>query len=259
MIKTKRIPLVSLVGAGPGDPELITVKGLNRVRQAEVIVYDALVKKEILKYAEPRAWLIDAGKRAGQKGLSQTEINNTLINHARAGNRVARLKGGDPFVFGRGGEEAEALQAAGVAFEVVPGISSAIAVPAYAGIPLTHRDCAASFAVITGCRKQGEDSTCQDWEALARVDTLVILMGLRNLPLIVDHLISARRSPETPTAVIYSGTLPEQQVVVGTLADIAERTRGLISPATIVVGNVVNYRKKLNWFENSPLKQGDPG
>lgn len=240
--------LVSLVGAGPGDPELITVKGLKRLKQADVVVYDALVNREILDHTKPGAQLIDAGKRPGFQRMTQADINRLLIHHARTGKRVVRLKGGDPLVFGRGGEEIEALHAAGVAYEIVPGVSSTIAVPAYAGIPLTHRDYASSFAVVTGCRKEGENSTCQDWEALARIDTLVILMGLGNLPQIASNLVTVGYEVNTPVAVIQSGTAPEQKVVFGTLADIVERARGLGTPATIVIGKVVACGQNLQWF-----------
>lgn len=252
MRKKEPKSLVSLVGAGPGDPELITVKGLRRLKQADVVIYDALVNREILDHTKPDALLIDAGKRSGIQRMSQVDINGLLIHHAGTGKRVVRLKGGDPLVFGRGGEEVEALQAAGVPYEIVPGVSSAIAVPAYAGIPLTHRDHASSFAVVTGCRKAGENSTCQDWEALARIDTLVILMGLRNLPQITSNLVTAGCDVNTPAAVIQSGTTPQQKVVFGTLANIVERAKGLTTPATIVIGKVVACGEKLQWFETVP-------
>lgn len=238
-------PLVALVGAGPGDPELITVKGMSRLGAADVILYDALVSPQLLNHARSGAMLIAAGKRPGKPHIGQQTIHALLIEHARAGRRVVRLKGGDPFVFGRGGEEAEALRAAGIPFEVIPGVTSAIAVPASAGIPLTHRACAASFGVITGCRKNDipiED--CHDWEALARLDTLVILMGMRRLPQIAAQLIAAGRAPSTPAAVIQWGTTPRQRIVSGSLADIAERARQLTSPGTIVVGEVVKRREE---------------
>lgn len=238
-MKHENPPLVSLVGAGPGDPELITVKGLARLKTADVVLYDALVTADLLAHARPDAQLIDVGKLPGAHRMSQAEINAMLVNYAQSGRRVVRLKGGDPFVFGRGGEEAAALRAAGVSYEIVPGITSAVAVPASAGIPLTHRDCASAFAVITGSRQRGVDAVCQDWEALARIDTLVVLMGMRNLPQITAGLVAAGRSPATPAAVIQWGTLPQQQVVVGTLADIADRINGLEAPATIVIGEVV--------------------
>lgn len=232
--------LVSLVGAGPGDPELITVKGLRRLQQADVVIYDALVSPALLEHVRPDAQLIYAGKRPGKRRVHQETINTLLVEQARVGNRVVRLKGGDPFVFGRGGEEAEMLHAAGIPFEVVPGVSSAIAVPASVGIPVTQRDRAANFTVITGCRKKNltiED--CQDWEALARLDTLVILMGMRRLPQIAAQLIAAGRTPSTPAAVIQWGTTPRQKVATGSLADIAEQAHELTSPGTIVVGEVV--------------------
>lgn len=238
--------LVSLVGAGPGDPELITVKGLARLGAADVILYDALVSPQLLEHARRGAQLIDVGKRPGKAHTSQQRIHALLVEHAQAGQRVVRLKGGDPFIFGRGGEEAEALRAAGIPFEVIPGVSSASAVPASAGIPLTHRDCAANFAVITGCRRNGlpiED--CQDWEALARLDTLVILMGMRRLPEIASQLIAAGRAPTTPAAVIQWGTTLRQQAVTGSLADIAGRARDLSFPGIIVIGEVVKQRESI--------------
>ncbi len=208
---------VYLVGAGPGDPGLLTVRGLELLRHTPVIVYDQLVNPALLEEAGPQTIKIFVGKRAGRHCIVQEEINSVLIAHARAGHEVVRLKGGDPFVFGRGGEEAEALADAGVPFEVVPGVSSAVAVPAYAGIPLTHRKLASSFAVVTGHEARKPNSTV-DWSRLATaVDTLVILMGLTNLPIIVKKLIEHGRSPQTPVAVIRSGTTSEQEVVVGTL------------------------------------------
>lgn len=237
-----------LVGAGPGDPGLLTVRGLELLRKAEVVVYDRLVNPILLEYAPPEATRIFAGKLAGSHGLPQEEINELLISHARRGREVVRLKGGDPFVFGRGGEEAEALAEAGIPFEIVPGVSSAVAVPAYAGIPLTHREVSSSFAVVTGheCSK-AEPSV--DWERLARaVDTLVILMGLKTLPLIVAKLLAHGRSPETPVALIRWGTTHAQQVISGTLADIIDKSRGVKPPVVVVVGDVVRLRDQLHWF-----------
>ncbi len=235
-------PRVALVGAGPGDPELITVKGLARLKKAEVVIYDALISPELLEHAPAGAQLIFAGKHPGKHHTNQDAIHAALIAHARSGRRVVRLKGGDPFVFGRGGEEAEALRAAGIPFEVIPGVSSALAVPAWVGIPLTHRECAANFAVVTGHRKRGMQGASQDWEALARMDTVVVLMGMRNLPQISAELISAGRAPTTPVAVIQWGTTPRQKTVTGTLADIARRASELSSPAVVVIGEVVNRR-----------------
>jgi uroporphyrin-III C-methyltransferase len=253
--------LVSLVGAGPGDPELITVKGLARLKNADVVVYDSLAPAALLAYTRPDAQLVDAGKRSGEHAMSQVAINALLIRHARAGRRVIRLKGGDPFVFGRGGEEIEALQTAGIPHEVIPGVTSAIAVPAYAGIPVTHRDYASAFAVVTGCRKRDTDAICQNWEALAQIDTLVILMGVRNLPQITAQLMAAGRSSNTPVAVIQWGTTPHQRVVVGSLADIAGRAQELAPPATIVIGDVVARGDKapsMTNFPSKPAKQPIP-
>ncbi len=239
---------VYLVGAGPGDPGLLTVRGLDLLRHAQVIVYDQLVNAALLEEAAPQTIRIFVGKRAGRHCIAQEEINGVLIAHARAGHDVVRLKGGDPFVFGRGGEEAEALADAAIPFEIVPGVSSAVAVPAYAGIPLTHRKFASSFAVVTGHEARKPNSTV-DWAKLATaVDTLVILMGLTNLPLIVRKLIEHGRSAQTPVSVIRSGTTSEQQAVVGTLSDIVEKSALIDPPAVIVVGDVVSLSDKLEWF-----------
>lgn len=239
---------VYLVGAGPGDPGLLTVRGLELLRHTPVIVYDQLVNPALLEEAGPQTIKIFVGKRAGRHCIAQEDINSVLIAHARLGHEVVRLKGGDPFVFGRGGEEAEALADAGIPFEIVPGVSSAVAVPAYAGIPLTHRKLASSFAVVTGHEARKLNSTV-DWARLATaVDTLVILMGLANLPIIVKKLIEHGRSAQTPVAVIRSGTTSEQEVVVGTLIDIVEKSTLVEAPATIVVGDVVSLADKLQWF-----------
>ena len=266
--------VVYLVGAGPGDPGLITVAGLDRIREADVIVYDRLISDRLLDHAKADAELIYVGKvpapvsGATEAPHDQDAINQTLIDKAREGRRVVRLKGGDPFVFGRGGEEAEALRAAGVPFEIVPGVTSAVAVPAYAGIPVTHRGVAASFAVITGheaCpepgdsrsrREPGKLESAFDWQHLAAaVDTLVFLMGVKNLPEIVANLVANGRPETTPVAVIRWGTTPEQRTVTGTLADIAERVAeaGLTPPAITVVGEVVRLRENVSWFESRPL------
>ncbi len=240
---------VYLVGAGPGDPGLMTVRGLELLRRAQVIVYDQLVNPDFLDESSPSASKIFVGKRAGRHCIGQSEINSVLIAYARAGKEVVRLKGGDPFVFGRGGEEAEALSVEGICFEVVPGVSSAVAVPAYAGIPLTHRELASSFAVVTGHEARKAHSAV-DWAKLATaVDTLIILMGLTNLSTIVEKLIAHGRSPRTPVAVIHSGTTREQEIVVGTLADIVEKSALIEAPALIVVGDVVSLADKLNWFD----------
>jgi len=243
---------VYLVGAGPGDAGLMTVRGMELLRRAEVIVYDQLVNPALLEVALPGAERIFVGKRAGRHCIAQSEINEVLIHYARQGREVVRLKGGDPFVFGRGGEEAEALADVGIPFEIVPGVSSAVAVPAYAGIPLTHRKFASSFAVVTGHEARKEQDAV-DWSRLATaVDTLVILMGLSNLPLIVSRLITHGRPPETPAAVIRWGTTEEQEKVVGTLADIVDKSAHLEPPALIVVGDVVSLADKLHWFDPLP-------
>lgn len=251
-----KIGKVYLVGAGPGDPGLLTVRGLELLRKAEVVVYDRLVNPILLEHAPPEATHIFAGKLTGSHSLPQEEINEILIIHAKRGRQVIRLKGGDPFVFGRGGEEAEALAVAGIPFEVVPGVSSAVAVPAYAGIPLTHRKLSSSFAVITGheCSK-AEPSV--DWERLATaVDTLVVLMGLKNLPRIVGKLLAHGRPPETPVALIRWGTTELQETIVGTLSDIVAKSALLEPPVIAVIGQVVRLREQLQWFDqfNSPLK-----
>ena len=239
---------VYLVGAGPGDPGLLTVRGLELLRRADVIVYDQLVNPVLLEEALPGAIKIFAGKQAGRHCVAQTEINEVLIGYARLGHEVLRLKGGDPFVFGRGGEEAEALSEAGIPFEVVPGVSSAVAVPAYAGIPLTHRKFASSFAVVTGHEARKTQSSV-NWAQLATaVDTLVILMGLSNLPIIVSNLIKHGKSPKTPIAVIRMGTTGEQERVLGSLGDIVENSAAIKPPALIVVGGVVSLADKLDWF-----------
>ena len=243
-----RLGKVYLVGAGPGDPGLMTVRGLELLRRAQVVVYDQLVSPALLEEASSAATRIYVGKEAGRHCIAQEKINRVLIAHARRGHEVVRLKGGDPFVFGRGGEEAEALADAGIPFEVVPGVSSAIAVPAYAGIPLTHRKFASSFAVVTGHEARKAQSSI-DWAKLATaVDTLVILMGLHNLAAIVTKLIAHGRSPETPVALIRWGTTNEQETVIGTLADIVERSALLKAPVLIVVGEVVKLRNQLDWF-----------
>lgn len=250
---------VYLVGAGPGDPGLLTVRGLELLRNAHVVVYDQLVNPALLEEAAPAAERIFAGKAAGRHCVAQDEINRFLIKHARRGYDVVRLKGGDPFVFGRGGEEAEALAGAGIPFEIVPGVSSAVAVPAYAGIPLTHRKFASSFAVVTG-HEAAKAQLSVDWAKLATAtDTLVILMGLKNLPVIVSKLIAHGRSAQTPAAVIRCGTTNEQESVIGTLADIVEKCAHFEAPALIVVGDVVSLAGELHWFHPLPYNPSRHG
>jgi uroporphyrinogen III methyltransferase/synthase len=248
--------IVYLVGAGPGDPGLITVRGLACLQKAEVVVCDRLVNQRLLEHAPSGCEIIDVGKTPQKHPIPQREINALLIDRARAGKVVVRLKGGDPFLFGRGGEEAEALAEAGIPFQVVPGITSAIAVPAYAGIPVTHRDFTSTFAVVTGHEDLSKDSSDIDWAKLATgAGTLVFLMAIGNLPAIVAKLMEHGRDPQTPVAVIRWGTEPRQETVTGTLVDIVQRVReaGLQPPAVTVVGDVVRLREKLRWFDTMPL------
>jgi uroporphyrinogen III methyltransferase/synthase len=247
---------VSLIGAGPGDPGLLTLHGARALAAADVVIYDYLSNPLLLDHARPGAERIYVGKMAGQHTLSQEEIDALLVERALAGQRVARLKGGDPFVFGRGGEEALALLEAGIPFEVIPGVTSAVAAPAYAGIPVTHRGLASSFAVITGHEDPGKDESAIDWAHLANgVDTLVFLMGVGNLPQIVEQLVAHGRPASTPVALVRWGTMPAQETVTGTLADIVTRVEsaGLRPPAVIVVGEVVALREQVRWFEARPL------
>lgn len=246
---------VTLVGAGPGDPGLITLRGVEALREAEVVVYDYLASPELLQHAPDAAERIYVGKRAGCHAMAQGEINALLVRLGQEGKRVVRLKGGDPFLFGRGGEEAEALAAAGVPFEVVPGVTSAIAVPAYAGIPVTHRGVASSLAIVTGHEDPQKRESAIDWQGLARIDTVVFLMGVANLAQIAAELAAHGRPEDTPVAVIQWGTLGMQRTVTGTLADVAARVQeaGLTSPAVTVVGRVVHLRERLRWFERRPL------
>lgn len=242
---------VYIVGAGPGDVELITVKGLKCIQKADVILYDRLVNNDLLHYAKPDAELINCGKLPDYHLMQQETIHKFLVNYAKKGKIVTRLKGGDPFVFGRGGEEAEACRQAGVPFEIIPGITAGIAAPAYAGIPVTHRHHSSSFALITGHRKEGGEDNIQ-WEALAKgIDTLAIYMGVKNLPYIRRQLLLHGKDPDTPAALIYCGTLASQKTVVGTLGTIAEiaECEQIINPSMIVIGDVVKLHHKVNWFE----------
>jgi uroporphyrinogen III methyltransferase/synthase len=247
---------VYLVGAGPGDPGLLTRAGAEALAEAHVVIYDRLASPELLNLADPAAERIYVGKASSQHTRTQDEINALLAEHALRGKRVCRLKGGDPFVFGRGGEEAAHLRAHGVPFVIVPGVTSAIAVPAYAGIPVTDRSCASSFAVITGHEDPTKPESSLDWAGIAHgADTLVFLMGLANLPTIAAQLIAHGRPATMPAAAIQQGTTRGQRVVVGTLADIATRVvdAGLKSPVITVVGEVVGLREQLAWFETRPL------
>lgn len=247
---------VSLIGAGPGDVGLLTLRGKAALEAADVVLFDYLANPELLRYA-PQARTIYVGKKGFSEYISQEQINALIVEQAQqgGGQRVARLKGGDVFVFGRGSEEAQACVDAGIAFEIVPGISSALAAPAYAGIPVTHRGDARSFAVLTGNTKEGS----AHYERLSGVDTLVMLMGVRNLDTIAAELITAGRSPETPAATIQWGTTPQQRVVTGTLSSIASEVHkaGLEAPAVTVVGEVAMLRERLKWFE-SPAELNHP-
>ena len=248
---------VLLVGAGPGDPDLLTVRALRELERADVLLYDALIEPAILSLAPAACERIDVGKRGdGTKGIAQDKITDLMIEKARAGKRVVRLKGGDPFVFGRGGEEATQLRAAGIAFEVVPGISSALAVPAYAGIPVTDRRLSSSVAIVTGHRGKDVRDERIDWEGLARsAETLVILMGTAWVEDIVARLVAGGRDPATPAAAIARGSTPQQRVVVARLQDLPARMRaaGLTAPTVIVIGRVVEFREHVAWFERLPL------
>jgi uroporphyrin-III C-methyltransferase len=237
--------LVSLVGAGPGDPELITVRGLARLRAADVVVYDRLVDPRLVAEAPPAAERVFVGTAAGFAALAQDEIETLMIARARAGRRVVRLKGGDPFVFGRGGEEVEALVAAGVPVEVVPGLTSAIAAPASAGIPVTHRALASSVTIVTGHDAPDKTGNPIDWDWLAASNgTLVILMGLGRLPAICARLVAGGRSADTPAAVIAAGTWADQRVVEAPLGALPEAVAAaqIVAPALVVVGDVVGFR-----------------
>ncbi len=247
---------VYLIGAGPGDPGLFTLKGQRCLAEAQVIVYDYLVDEAIVRMGSHDAEYIYVGKQAGQHTLEQDEITALLVERAQSGAVVARLKGGDPFVFGRGGEEAEALIAAGIPWEVIPGITSAIAAPAYAGIPVTHRGLTSSFTVVTGHEDPTKGSSDIDWSALgSNTGTLIFLMGVGQLEQIAAQLIAHGRPAVTPTAVIRWGTTSRQETVSGTLADIAERVRaaGLKAPAVTIVGAVAGLRETLAWFDRRPL------
>lgn len=248
---------VYLVGAGPGDPGLITQKGIECLSVADVVIYDHLLDETLLAFAPEHAEMIYAGKSGASHAMEQQDINRLLVKKASEEKTVVRLKGGDPFVLGRGGEEAEELVQAGIPFEIIPGITSAISVPAYAGIPVTHRAMASSFAVITGHEDPTKTINSIAWDRIATgIDTLVFLMGMKNLPDIVLKLIEYGRPAGTPVAVIKDGTRPGQITVTGTLSDIVEKVKQqkLGPPAVIIVGKVAGLRDKLSWFDNRPLQ-----
>lgn len=247
---------VYLVGAGPGDIGLLTVKGMRCLQKAEVVIYDFHLNAQVLNYINHDAEFIYAGKRGGHHTMTQEEVNQALKDKAKEGKIVCRLKGGDPFVFGRGGEEAEVLAKEGIEFEVVPGVSSAVAAPAYAGIPLTHRLYSSSFAVIPGYEDATKEESSINWSKLATgVGTLVFLMAVKNIDLLTQKLIENGRSPDTPVAVIRWGTRPDQKTLVGTLKNIAEivREKDIKPPAVMVVGDVVKLRDTLKWYENKSM------
>ena len=252
----KKSGIVYLVGAGPGDAGLLTLRGAELLRRADVVVYDALVNPDLLRLAPQTAEIIYGGKRSRDHAIPQEDLNQLLVTKANDGKCVVRLKGGDPYVFGRGGEEAEELAAAGVPFEVVPGISSLVAAPNYAGIPLTHRDFCSSFTVITGHEDPTKPETNIDWVQLAKTPgTKVILMGVERIRQIAAQLVAAGMPDTTPVAMIRWGTTGRQQSIAGTLADIADIVdrEKFTAPAVTIIGGVVSLRKKLNWFERRPL------
>lgn len=256
---------VYLVGAGPGDPDLITVKGMRCLQEADVILYDRLVNSKLLKYAKPEAKLLYCGKLPKFHTMKQETINHFLVKYAAKGLQVVRLKGGDPFVFGRGGEEAEACFKQKIPFEIVPGVTAGIAAAAYAGIPVTHRGVSKSFAFITG-HEAGDVAAGHHWTHLANgVDTLCIYMGVANLPIIIKQLVQHGKSPQTPIALIHWGTLRDQQTVTGTLETIETKVQeaGLTNPSMIIIGEVVQLHHSLRWFQEQaaelPELQGRHG
>ncbi len=242
---------VYLVGAGPGDPQLLTIKAVKVLKEADVVIYDRLVGEEILCLAPESAEMIYVGKRTGKHEVPQDKITELIIKKAQGGGKIVRLKGGDPFIFGRGGEEAEALVEKGIEFEVVPGVSSAVVAPAYAGIPLTHRDYAASVAIVTGHRA-GDAEKPIDWVKIANaVDTLVILMGVESLDGIVGKLLKGGISADKPVAMVESGTYPKQRTLIATLGTIIKEAEAkqIKPPAVIVIGEVATLGRKLAWFK----------
>ncbi|MDG5787834.1 uroporphyrinogen-III C-methyltransferase [Evansella sp. AB-P1] len=250
MVKQRGI--VYFVGAGPGDPKLITVRGAEVLKLAEVIVYDRLVNRELLQYASKEAKLIYCGKTPSLPSVTQEEINSIIVSHGKRGKTIVRLKGGDPTIFGRVGEEAEQCVNNDIPYEIIPGITSGIAAPAYAGIPLTHRDLSASLAIVTGHQRNDGKEREINWRALATgIDTVVFYMGVNNLSLIQKKLIEYGRNSKTPVALIQWGTLDKQRTLVGTLSNIQEQAvkENFKSPAIIVIGEVVSLKEKLAWFE----------
>ena len=248
--------IIYLIGAGPGDPGLLTIKAMECIKNADVIVYDYLAASYLLKYAKDNAEIIYVGKKGGHHTLAQDKINSLLVTKGLQGLNVVRLKGGDPFVFGRGGEEAEILCSKKIPFEIVPGVTSAIAAPAYAGIPVTHRKYTSSISIVTGHEDILKQKTNIQWDLLARgKNTLVFLMGVKNLSNIIDNLIKNGKSANTPIALIRWGTTLKQKTITGTLENIVEKTRQaqIKPPAVIIIGEVVSLRNKMKWFESRPL------
>ena len=240
---------VYLTGAGPGDVELLTVKALKAIQKADVIIYDRLANPEILKEVKENAELIFVGKEKGNHTVPQEEINEIIYQCALKYEHVVRLKGGDPFVFGRGGEEALYLKERNIKFEIIPGITSAISVPAYAGIPVTNRGITPSFRVVTGHRKSSDNMANINWASFIENETIVFLMGLHNIQLIVENLLKVGKPKDYPCAIISKGTTKDQKVVVGTLDDIISKSKEAVSPAIIIVGEVVKLREELRWFD----------
>ena len=248
--------IVYLIGAGPGDPGLLTIKAKECIETADVVVYDYLASPYLLEYAKKTAQLIYVGKKGGDHTLSQDGINQLLVDHARNGRTIARLKGGDPFVFGRGGEEAQVLLSQGISYEVVPGVTSAVAAPAYAGIPITHRDHTSFVSFITGHENPDKKDSSMQWDVFAKSNaTLIFFMGVKNLPHIVQNLMDQGKAKDTPVALVRWGTTTRQQTVTGTLETIVANVKAakLKSPAIIVIGDVVSLRDELAWFDRRPL------
>ena len=240
---------VYLTGAGPGDIDLMTIKALKVVQKADVIIYDRLANSEILNEAKENAVLIYVGKEKDNHRVPQEQINELIYQNALKYETVVRLKGGDPFVFGRGGEEALYLKQRDVAFEIIPGVTSAISVPAYAGIPITHRGVTPSFRVVTGHRKSSDNIADINWDSFIEDETIVFLMGLHNIELIVTKLLEVGKCKDYPCAIISNGTTQNQKTIVGTLENIIEKSKEAVSPAIIIVGEVVNLREDLQWFK----------
>ena len=256
---TTKVGKVYLVGAGPGHPDLLTVRAARLIQDGDVIIYDRLIQEEVLALAKPSAEKIFMGKFLGKHASRQEEIHELLVHKAKEGKTVIRLKGGDPFLFGRGGEEAEYLVDHGVTFEVVPGVSSCLSAPLSAGIAVTHRDVASSVVIVTGHNSTGNHDRV-DWEALSKVDTLVILMGVHNVAHITQALMDAGRSLDTPAAIVQMAFWPGQQIVVGTLATISEEVRRahIEAPATLVIGEVVRLHDKLKHASLDPAREWQP-